>query len=48
MGRAQKQQVLGILSKWVLGILSKWVPPLPQYPQCKYAFVVDVPAELSK
>ena len=41
MGRAQKQQVF-------LGILSKWVPPLPQYPQCKYAFVVDFPAELSK
>ena len=31
-----------------LGILSKWVPPLPQYPQCKHAFVVDFRAELSK
>ena len=35
-------------NRYFLGILSKWVPPLPQYPQYKYAFVVDVPAELSK
>ena len=35
-------------NRYFLGILSKWVPPLPQYPQCKYAFVVDFPDELSK